>query len=329
MATAQISHKFHSHVHLKWDNSLPPVLTVDSGTTLTFDLLDGGHNQFTAHSTVADVPNFDLALGDPAMGPVYVTGAAPGDVLAVEFLALQPAAYGWTAILPGALGFGLLADEFPAPALKVWDLETHAAAGYAVFAAGIHVPLRPFLGVAGVARAAPGPWSTIPPYATGGNVDCKHVTQGSTLFLPVEVAGALFSCGDGHAAQGDGEVCGTAIETPMRATVRLSVVKGREWVVSPHYVTSAEDHVQAEGGERGRKGYYAAMGIDADLREASRKAVRGLVGWLVGEKGLERADAYMLASVAADLKICEAVDMPNYAVACSLPLSVFVGAPYV
>lgn len=146
----------------------------------------------------------------------------------------------------------------------------------------------------------------------------------------MKIKGALFSCGDGHAAQGDGEVCGTAIETPMTATVKLTVEKNKPWVVSPHYVTSKDAKLQSEGFKgRAEKGYYAALGIDADLREASRKALRGLIAWLVGEKGLTKEEGYMLASVAADLKIAEAVDMPNYAVSCSLPLSVFVGAPYV
>lgn len=322
-----MSHTFHvsrDHVHLKWDNSLPPVQTVDSGTEMTFDLMDGGHNQLTASSTVTDIANFDLSLADPAFGPVYVNGAEPGDVLKIEFLELETASYGWTAVFPGSVGFGFLADEFPEAGLKVWDLETYRKEGYTVFKEGIHIPLRPFLGVVGLARGERGEFSTIPPYETGGNIDCKHIGVGATLYLPVKVWGALFSCGDGHAAQGDGEVCGTAIETPMKAKVRLTVEKGMPWVVSPHYVTNAVDVQRVES-----RGEYAALGIDADLREAGRKALRGLISWLVGEKGLTRMESYMLASVAADLKIAEAVDMPHYAVACSLPLSVFVGAPYV
>jgi len=329
MAEAQLSHKFHSHVHLKWNKDLKPVMTVDSGAEVTFDLLDGGYNQFTEKSTTIDVPAFDLALGDPAIGPVYINGAEPGDVLKIEFLDLKTASFGWTAIFPSTSNFGLLADEFPGHALKIWDLETHRAEGFAVFKEGIHIPIRPFLGVVGLAHAEAGEFSTIPPYDTGGNIDCKHITTGSTLYLPVKVSGALFSCGDGHAAQGDGEVCGTAIETPMKATIRLTAEKSKPWVVSPHYITSQDVEMQAEGKERGSKGYYAALGIDADLREASRKALRGLIAWLVGEKGLTREEAYMLASVSADLKLAEVVDMPNYAVACSLPLTVFVGAPYV
>jgi acetamidase/formamidase len=311
-------HINHSHMHMKWNNALPPILTVSSGSTISFDLLDGASNQITDKSTKTNVENFDLTKGDPAFGPVYIEDAQPGDVLKVEFLSLKPASYGWTAILPGSMGFGLLADEYPDAALKIWDLST--GKDYAVFKEGIHVPLRPFLGVVGVAPQQEGEFSTIPPYETGGNIDCKYITEGSTLYLPVKVPGALFSCGDGHAAQGDGEVCGTAIETPMKAEVKLSVEKGKSWVTSPHYETGPVQESAGLG-----KGTYAALGIDSDLREASRKALRGLIAWLVGEKGLTREEGYLLASVAADLKIAEAVDMPNYAVACSLPLSIFVG----
>jgi acetamidase/formamidase len=326
-----MSHTIHitnTQRHLKWDNSLPPIATVPSGTTLSFSLLDGGHNQITATSTATSLSTFDFHLADPAHGPIHISSAQPGDVLKIETLSLKTAPFGWTAIFPN---FGLLSDSFPSPYLKIWDLETHAEEGYTVFKPGIHVPIRPFLGIVGVARAEKGEWSTIPPYDTGGNIDCKYVTAGSVLYLPVQVEGALFSCGDGHAAQGDGEVCGTAIETQMEVTLRLTVEKGKmgDWVKSPHYLTSGNQNHERELVTAKGKGEYAAVGIDADLREASRKAVRGLIGWLVGEKGLQREEAYVLCSVAADLKIVEAVDMPHFAVACSLPLSVFVGPPYV
>lgn len=262
---------------------------------------------------------------------MFINTAEPGDVLQIEFLSLTTASYGWTAIFPSSLNFGLLADEFSSPSLKIWDLSTHAAEGYAVFKEGIHIPIAPFLGVVGVAREEKGEWSTIPPYETGGNIDCRHITVGSKLFLPVKVEGALFSCGDGHAAQGDGEVCGTAIETPMRARVRLTVIKSpsKSYINTPHYETAAGEQHAKMAAERVRKGEYAAMGIDKDLKEASRKAVRGCIDWLVEEKGLQREEAYMLCSVAADLRIVQAVDMPHYGVACVVPLGVFVGAPYV
>jgi acetamidase/formamidase len=317
------SHSFHVHSskrHLKWNNAIPPLCKVDSGSTVSFDLLDGGHNQITEKSTIEDLNNFDFGLADPANGPIYINDAQPGDVLKVEFLDLQCASYGWTAILKG---FGLLHEEFPEQHLKIWDLSKgDLDKGYAVFKEGIHIPVRPFLGVVGVAPEAAGDFSTVPPYETGGNIDCRYITQGSTLYLPIKVPGALFSCGDGHAAQGDGEVCGTAIETPMKATVRLTVEKNKPYVQSPHYLTNPVSLGEAKVAE---KGSYACLGIDADLLTASRKAIRQMIDWLVAEKALTKVEAYMLCSVIVDLKTVEAVDMPHYAVAASLPLSVFVG----
>jgi acetamidase/formamidase len=349
-----MAHSFHVHsaqAHLKWSRAIPPVLTVPSGAEITFDLRDGGNNQIRPDNAATALHDFDFAQTDPAFGPVHVEGAEPGDVLRVEFLELAPGAYGWTAILPG---FGLLADEFPEPQLKIWDLagigptgstapgeskmfasdDSNAAGASgtdgggggsvarAVFKPGISIPVRPFLGVVGVAPEAAGDFSTIPPSDTGGNMDCRHLVAGSTLWLPVKVAGALLSCGDGHAAQGDGEVCGTAIETPMRARMRVTVEKDRPWVTSPHFVTpgAAATSTAVAGPE------YAALGIDADLAEATRKALRGLMGWLVAEKGLTRVESYMLSSVAASLKMVEVVDMPHFAVACAIPLDIFTGS---
>jgi acetamidase/formamidase len=311
-----MAHSFHVHSsqdHLKWSRSIKPVLSVPSGSEISFDLKDGGNNQIRPDNQDNAVQTFNFALTDPAFGPVYIESAEPGDVLRVDFLELTPGAYGWTAIFPG---FGLLADEFPEPQLKMWNLTEAPKSGRAKFKDGIYVPFRPFLGVAGIAPEEEGEFSTIPPYVTGGNIDCKHITAGSSLYLPIKVPGALFSCGDGHAAQGDGEVCGTAIETPMKARVRLTVEKGKPWVKSPHFVTAPEGN-HPTGQE------YAALGIDADLREATRKALRGLMEWLMAEKGLTRVESYMLSSVAANLKMVEVVDMPNYAIACSIPLNVF------
>jgi acetamidase/formamidase len=147
------------------------------------------------------------------------------------------------------------------------------------------------------------------------------LTVGTSVYLPVFVPGALFSCGDGHAAQGHGEVCGTAIETPLKATLRFSVCKNQPWVTAPHYQTAPETTQIYQIADRGR---YTTMGIDSDLLEAAKKAVRYMIQWLVATKGLGRNDAYMLASVAADLQIAELVDVPNFAVTMSLPLNVFV-----
>jgi len=333
-----MAHSFHikpDQRHLKWNRALPPVLTVPSGAEVSFDLRCGGNNQVRPDNAATALADFDFAQADPAFGPVFVEGAEPGDVLRVDFLDLQPADYGWTAVFPG---FGLLADEFPEPALKIWDLSPAATDGAegadpphrhrrrrAVFKPGISVPIRPFLGVVGVAPAAPGDHEAVPPRAlSGGNIDTRALVRGSRLLLPVQAPGALFSCGDGHAAQGDGEVCGTAVETPMRARLRLTVEKATArpgWGLHcPHFVTpgrSADDEDEEDRGE------YAALGIHEDLREAARMALRGLLDWLQAEKDLTRVEAYMLASVAAGLRMTEVVDMPTYAVSCAIPLSTF------
>jgi acetamidase/formamidase len=296
-----------------WSRNVPPVITIDSGDTVTFDTLDGSNGQITSTSTSADLDNFAIELADPVFGPVYIRGAEPGDALKVEFLALETATWGWTGIIPG---FGLLADEFPDPHLKIWELLEGRS--YAIFKPGIHIPLRPFLGQVGVAPGQEGSYPTVPPRDTGGNLDCRYLTAGTTLYLPVRVPGALFSCGDGHAAQGDGEVCGSAIETPLKATVRLTVCKDQPWVTSPHFQTKSSNTSRNDESDS-----YAVIGVDSDLREASRKGLRGLIEYLVRTRNLSRPEAYMLASVSADLKIVEAVDMPTYAVAVSIPLSIF------
>ncbi|KAB5535284.1 hypothetical protein GE09DRAFT_1063345 [Coniochaeta sp. 2T2.1] len=352
-----MAHSFHIHPansHLKWSNSLTPALTVASGSTVTFDLLDGGHNQIRPDNASTALRDFDFSMTDPAFGPVFVEGAEPGDVLKVEFLSLEPGDYGWTAVFPG---FGLLADDEDikavTPSLKIWDLTregTVKSGGggrrLAVFKDGtggeggkggggggkIAVPVRPFLGVCGVAPKEHGELSTIPPYAmSGGNMDCRDLsTVGATLYLPVNVPGALFSCGDGHAAQGDGEVCGTAIETPMKARLKLTIEKkslreGKGWALGcPHYVTPRRTREEVEDEWDGDRGEYCALGVHEDVAEASRMAVRGVMDWLRAEKGLSRVEAYMLVSVAGKLRMSEVVDMPNYAVSCALPLGVFL-----
>lgn len=303
---------------MKWSKSTPPALTVESGAVVEFDTIDGSNGQIQADSTIEAIKTFQIPLVNPVFGPIYVQDAQPGDALEIEVLELRTADWGWTAIVPG---FGLLADEFSEPGLKLWKLPTDPDATYVAFKEGIHIPLAPFMGEMGVAPGEDGEFSTIPPYATGGNLDCRHLTVGTRLYLPVKTPGALFSCGDGHAAQGDGETCGTGIETPMHARLRLTVRKNHDWVRSPHYQTVAQK--PAPGFEH--KGDYAAMGIGPDILEATKDAARGLIEWLQDTHGLERTEAYMLVSVAADLKLVEVVDMPNYAVAASIPLNIFVG----
>ncbi|GAC1425071.1 MAG: acetamidase/formamidase family protein [Ktedonobacteraceae bacterium] len=311
--TGRTIHVQRNQFHLAWDNSIPPIATIASGEKIEFDLLDAAGGQIIPESTVEAIHTLDFARVDQVNGPIYVQGAAAGDTLQVEFLDLQPANWGWTAIIPG---FGLLADEFPEAALKIWHLDG-GAEGWAEFAPGIRIPLAPFCGEIGLAPAVSGALSTIPPYRHGGNMDTKHLTKGAKLFLPVEVPGALFSLGDGHAAQGDGEVCGTAIETPMRATVRLTVRKDVR-VPEPQFLTSGPLTPRTNTAP-----YYATDGIGPDMVEATRNAVRHMIEHIQHTYGLSRSDAYMLCSVVVDLKLSEVVDMPNWLVSAFLPQSIF------
>jgi acetamidase/formamidase len=176
--------------------SLPPVLRIQSGQTVVFDCLDASNGQISPTSTSEAIASLNFSQLDQVCGPVYVEGASPGDTLQVDVISLEIADWGWTGIIPG---FGLLADEFPESSLKIWDLK-RASSGtdeHTWFdeSKGIKVAVKPFMGEMGVARGVEGQWSTIPPYNTGGNLDTRYLFEGSQLFLPVEVEGALFSIG--------------------------------------------------------------------------------------------------------------------------------------
>jgi acetamidase/formamidase len=317
------------HMHTTWSQSHAAALRVPSGATVRFACRDGGNNQIRPDNAAAGaVHAFDFAQTDPAFGPVHVEGAEPGDALRVEILDLAVGAYGWTAVFEG---FGLLSDEFAGRHLKMWDLRdeallgggssssksksnsnsnTSAGAGAdaggagrkkgrlrAVFDAekGISVPVRPMLGVLGVAPAQAGvALPTVPPYAlSGGNMDCRELGVGATLWLPVHVPGALFSCGDGHAAQGDGEVCGTAIECGMTTEAVVSIAAGRP-VSSVHAETPA-----------GR----ITFGFAADLNEAMGDALDAMVTWLTVLFEVSAAEALALASTCVDLRVTQVANM--------------------
>jgi acetamidase/formamidase len=297
-----------------WDNSIEPVLEVTSGEVVEFSLRDASDEQIQANSTSESVAKLDFGHVNPISGPVYVQGAQPGDVLAVEILEFRPREWGWTALIPG---FGLLAEEFPEPWLRISSVE--AKRGRVVFADGIELPYEPFPGTIGVAPAEPGSHSIVPPSRWGGNMDTKHLRVGTTLYLPVGVEGALFSIGDTHSAQGDGEVCGTAIETAMEVAVRLSVRHDFR-VEAPQYRIPPGALPRAEG-----TGYHVSTGVAPDLMEATSHAVRATIEHLGDHRGLSREEAYALCSVAVDLRIHEVVDAPNWVVGAFLPEDIFTG----
>ncbi|KZS86775.1 Formamidase [Sistotremastrum niveocremeum HHB9708] len=311
-----------SQNHLAWDNSIPPVLRVKSGEEIEFDCLDASNGQINPESDSSTLAQLVFTQLDQVCGPVFVEGAEPGDVLQVEVLNIETAEWGWTALIPG---FGLLSDEYPESTLKIWSINREV--GYAWFdeEKKIKIPIKPFAGEMGVARKEDGAFSTIPPYNTGGNIDTRHVTVGSTLYLPIEVPGALFSMGDGHAAQGDGEVCGTAIETPIKVKVRLTVLKDEKksrYVRTPHFNTTITGNPHAQHSNN-TEDYYCTTGVGPDLRQCARDAVRSMIDYLEAEVGLNRVQAYMLCSIAGDLRLHEVVDMPNYVVGMMMPKSIF------
>jgi acetamidase/formamidase len=295
-----------------WDNSIEPALEIESGEAVLLHVRDASDEQIGRDSGVDDVLELDFSHVNPVSGPVYVKGAEPGDALAVELLELRPQAWGWTAIIPG---FGLLADEYPEPWLRLSEVD--AERGSIRFSESVTLTYRPFPGTLGVAPAEPGSHSIVPPSRFGGNMDTKHLNPGVTLYLPIAVRGALFSLGDTHAAQGDGEVCGTAIETAMDVVVRLTVRKDVR-VEAPQYDLPPVSTASLE-----RTSYHVCTGVGPDLLEAARDSVRATIAWLGDRHGLDRQEAYALASVACDLRIHEVVDAPNWVVGCFVPESIF------
>ncbi|MDV7104627.1 acetamidase/formamidase family protein [Vibrio sp. TH_r3] len=299
--------------HFGWDNSIAPIETVSPGTTLEFDCLDCSGGQLGPSSTLADLDQLDFSSINPITGPIFVDGAKPGDVLKVNIQQFKPTGFGWTGNIPG---FGLLADQFTESALQIWDFDPNSLAPSA-FGKFARVPLKPFAGTLGVAPAESGLHSVVPPRRVGGNLDIRDLSAGTTLYLPVEVEGALFSIGDTHAAQGDGEVCGTAIESPMSVVVELDVVKDMN-IQTPMFTTPGPvtNHLDS-------KGYQVTTGIGPDLMTGARNAVSQMIELISKQHNMPAEQAYMLCSVCGDLRISEIVDMPNWVVSFYLPNVIF------
>ena len=310
------AHSFHSvaaeHRHTVWDNAIPPTIEVESGATVELETADASGGQLTPGSTAQDVANMDMGNVNPVTGPVYVMGAEPGDTLQVEILELTPNDWGWTAIIPH---FGLLADEFPDPWLNISKVD--GSTKTVRFNEHITLPFAPFPGTIGVAPNEPGQHSVLPPTKWGGNMDIKHLTAGTTLYLPVAARGALFSVGDTHAAMGDAEVCGTAVESAMTITVRLTTLRHQSIPYPQYRIPAGQLANQAQ------TGYHVCTGIDPDLTEAAKQATRAMIAHIETTHGIDRQTAYAIASVAVDLRIHELVDAPNWVVGAFLPDSIF------
>ena len=292
-----------SETHNRFSALIPPLITVPSGAVIEALVPEASDGQLTPESTVEDVLKVDFSPIHPLVGPVYVEGAEVGNVLAVTLHDIQIGAYGWSAVFPG---FGFLAEEFTEPFLKIFTIEDGDA--YAEFMDGVRVRLEPFPGVMGVAPATDSMLTTIPPRQNGGNMDNPHLIEGTTVYFPVLVPGALFSIGDSHAAQGLGEVSGTAIEAPMRFVYEVNVIKDKPYLQEPQYETDE---------------YYAVTGFAKTIDEATAKATRYMIDYLEAERGLSRVEAYVLASLAGNLHIAEVVDLPHMLVTMHMDKSVF------
>lgn len=281
--------------HNKFSRTIPPVLTVPSGAVIEAFTEEASDQQIKVGDGAEVLATVAFDPIHPLTGPVYVEGAQPGDVLKVTLHQIELQDWGWTAIMPG---FGFLADQFTEPYLKTF--QTKAGDTEVAFTDKIKVPLKPFPGVMGVAPDTEEMLSTIPPRENGGNMDDPHMTEGTVVYFPVFVEGALFSIGDTHATQGLGEVCGTAIEAPMRIVYQVEVLKNGRSIREPEYETDD---------------YYAVTAIGTTIDEAAKKAVGFMVDYLVAEHGLGRNEAYALCSLAGDLQIAEVVDVPHMLVA--------------
>jgi formamidase len=335
--------------HNRWHPEIPPAAAVDPGEEVVFELRDardGTLGPGTPHERLLTAPS----LAHPLTGPLEVRGAEPGDVLEVQILGYETDDHGWTGIWPGS---GFLGDLFPEPFLVQWRLEDGVARSEQL--PGVAVREGVFAGVIGVApshelferalarelelaeagaevglpdaeTAAPPVAAeglrTFPPRENGGNMDIRDLVAGSRLLLPVHEPGAMLSIGDLHFAQGDGEVCISAIETSGTATVRVGLRRDGWRPTFPCWETPARP---------GRR-YFATTGVpvaddgraaDMDLNLATRRALIEMLDYLQGERGLEREPAYVLMSAAVELRLSEVVDKPNPLVSALLPLDVF------
>lgn len=300
-------------VHFTWDVSNEPVLTIDSSDTVVVHTRDVSDDQITPTSTADVITTLNWDRIYPLAGPIGVYGAQPGDTLAIEILDIHTEGWGWTAVIPG---FGLLPDDFREPYLRIFDL---TRGDFAYLGDDIAIPIEPFFGTMGVCPAGAIKQAVMPPGNFGGNMDTRQLTRGTTLFLPVQVDGARFSCGDAHAAQGDGEVCVTGIEAPMYAALRFTLQRGRR-IPAPQFLTPGPLTPRVD-----HAGYYATTGVNSDLFKGAQEALRAMIAHLTETYRLSAEDAYVLSSLCVDLKISEVVDAGVYVVSAFLPLAVFKG----
>ena len=349
--------------HNRFHPDIPPVLEVSEGEEVFMETRDAVDGQIQPHSTEADFANLNAGAVHPLTGPIYVKGAEPGDALEIEFLDIEPQATAYSFILPG---LGFLRDVMTTPYLVHWRIARGWATSEQI--PGVRIPGAPFMGVSGVAPSAGAlaAWTareqrlldkgglvfppdlagavpagacglhglrTQPPRENGGNFDVKQLTKGAKLVLPVFAEGALFSTGDGHFAQGDGEVCVTAVEMGASVAVRFKLHKGLaasrtfQAPVFSHQQYFAPPEVAVPQRFLGVMGMPITEDGENDgenLTLACRNAVLNMIE-LLQERGYSREQAYVICSVAVDLRVSNVVDAPNFVVSALLPELIFDG----
>jgi len=290
--------------HSVWDRALTPRLHIEPGDEVAFECVDASGGQVRNGMTTADYLTIDRTRIHALTGPVWVEGAEPGDVLQVDVLATRHAGWGWSSIVEG---LGFLKDRFRDPYLFHWQLDGESTSSLAPAV----VPVRPFLGVMGVARAGDGSFRTRPPGPFGGNLDVRELCAGSRLYLPVFNNGALFSCGDGHAAQGDGEVCINGIECPLDVTLRFNLHK-RQPLAGP--IVEASEAVAKDASADA----WVVVENGTDLADTARAATGRMVDLLASRWGFSDVHAYILCSVAMKLRLSQVVNEPVYTVSAAI-----------
>ncbi len=293
--------------HSRWNRALPPRLTIESGDTVHFECLDSSGAQVHPKMTLPEYLTIDRGRIHALTGPVFVSAAEPGDVLQIDVLDVAHKGWGWTSVV-GGLGF--LKHRFPDPFLFLWKLEREVSRSLAPAT----VPLRPFCGIMGVAPREDGEFRTRPPGIFGGNMDVRELCSGSTLYLPVLNGGALFSVGDAHAAQGDGEVCINGIECPVDAALRFHVHKRRPL---PGPVVESAPHIKQD-----LETAWMVIESGTDATTAARAATSRMIDLLADGWGFSGVHAYLLCSVAMHLKFSQVVNEPMFTVSAAIPRNV-------
>lgn len=292
-----------------WDNSVTPRLEIEPGDTVIFDCPEPC-GQVTPDWDDEKLANIDFAPIHALVGSVYIKGAKPGDSLQIEILDFKHKGWAWSGHLQH---FGLLQQDFDYAYIHHWKLEGEQC----IFGVqDIVLPFEPFCGCMGVAPQEPGRITTIAPGKFGGNMDIRDLRMGTTMWLPVFVEGALFACGDCHSGQGNGELCGTGIESPMNVTLRFNVRKDIT-------VKELQFNTPSPLAKNDIRGYHVTTANGPDLMENAKNATRYMIDWLVETYDLTPSQAYVLCSTAGDLKISQIVDEPNFIVSAYMPLSIF------